>query len=172
MAGNSRIPDYDFDSVGFRLRLLYWRLVRPLRPLIRRLRYGAMPRGGWGRGWQVLVFRYRGTRRQLHVLAPVDGEELDWETLRRHVRGEPWPAWSTEPGRDIGVLGWVGHHLYVATEAHGNQRMQTGKLIPGELKGGVDVGFVLIGVRGANLQRAGQGGGAAEPAKSGPVPRG
>lgn len=134
--------------------MLYWRLIRPLRPLARRLRYGAMPNGGWGRGWRVLVFRYRdGIRRELHVLAPVVGAELDWETLRRHVRGEPWPHWTPEAGRAIGVLGWAGHHLYVATEQYGNQRMQMGKLIPGELKGGVDVGFILIGVRDARVRQ-------------------
>lgn len=140
------------DTLGFRLWRLGWRLKKPFRPLIRRLRYGAVPTGGWGKGWRVLVFRYRdGTRRQLHVLAPVDGEELDWETLRLHVRGEPWPAWTPEAGRATGVLGWAGHHLYVTTEQYGNQRMQMGKLIPGELKGGVDVGFILIAVRDADV---------------------
>lgn len=140
------------DTLGFKLRELGWRLKKPFRPLIRRLRYGAMPIGGWGKGWRVLVFRYGdGTGRELHVLAPVDGEELDWETLRRHVRGEPWPEWAPEPGKPVGVLGWAGHHLYVTIEPYGNQRMQMGRLIPGELKGGVDVSFVLIDVRDAGV---------------------
>lgn len=138
--------------MAFKLRELGWRLKKPVRPLIRRLRYGAMPTGGWGKGWRVLVFRYGdGTRREFQVLAPVDGEELDWETLRRHVRGEPWPEWAPKPGQPTGVLGWAGHHLYVTIDPYGNQRMQMGRLIPGELKGGVDVGFVLIDVRDAGV---------------------
>lgn len=109
-----------------------------------------MPQGGWGKGWRVLVFRYaHKPRRQLHVLAPVDGDEIDWEVLRLHVRGEPWPRHTHEAGQQTGVMGWAGHHTYVVTEEFGAQRLAIGKLVPGEFGGGVDVGFVLIDVRDA-----------------------
>lgn len=134
---------------------LYWCRrsgSRALRYLMRRLRYRGMPAGGWGRGWRVLVFRYsHAPREELHVLAPVDGDSFDWETLRIHVRGEPWPDYRHVPGKKTGVLGWAGHHTYVATPEFGNQRMGLGRLVPGEFKGGTDVGFVLIDVRDAGI---------------------
>jgi hypothetical protein len=128
------------------------RYSRGTRALMRRLRYRSMPAGGWGRGWRVLVFRYsHAPREELHVLAPVDGDSFDWETLRLHVRGKPWPDHRHAPGRKTGELGWAGHHTYVATAEFGNQRMGLGRLVPGEFMGGTDVGFVLIDVRDAGI---------------------
>ena len=119
---------------------------------LRRLPYRRMPAGGWGRGWRVLVFRYaHAPREELHVLAPVDGEQFDWETLRRHVRGKPWPEYRHEPGRKTGVMGWVSHHTFVITPEYGNQRLGLGRLVPGEFGGGTSVGFTLIDVRDAGI---------------------
>jgi hypothetical protein len=135
--------------------ILYWwrrSYSRATRSLMRRLRYRSMPAGGWGRGWRVLVFRYsHAPRDELHVLAPVNGEEFDWETLRLHVRGEPWPQYRHEPGKKTGVMGWIGHHTLVTTPEFGNQRMGLGRLVPGEFRGGTDVGFTLIDVRDAGI---------------------
>ena len=125
---------------------------RTRRVVMRRLLYRSMPAGGWGRGWRVLVFRYsHPPREELHVLAPVDGDSFDWETLRLHVRGKPWPDHRHAPGKKTGVRGWAGHHTYVATAELGNQRMGLGRLVPGEFQGGTDVGFVLIDVRDAGI---------------------
>lgn len=138
--------------VFWRARRLRYSAIGRWRRLGRRLRYRRMPRGGWGRGWRVLVFRYaHEPRRQLHVLAPVDGEEFDWDVLRHHVRDEPWPRYTHEAGQQTGVMGWAGHHTCVVTEEFGAQRLSTGKLVPGEFGGGVDVGFVLIDVRDAAI---------------------
>lgn len=145
-----------FEDAHFRLLRLRYRLTRPFRRLIRRLRYRRMPKGGWGKGWRVLVFRYGdGMREELHVLAPVDGGDFDWETLRLHVRGKPWPEHRREPGKKTGVTGWAGHHTYVVTSDAEPQRLAMGKLVPGEFGGGTDRGFVLIDVRDAGVQPAG-----------------
>ncbi|MEJ6789362.1 hypothetical protein BrevBR_07395 [Brevundimonas sp. BR2-1] len=139
----------------WRYARLYYGATRPLRRLVHRIRYRRMPPGGWGRGWRVLVFRYgHQPRRQLHVLAPVDGDQFDWEVLRLHVRGAPWPPHTHEAGQQTGVMGWAGHHTYVVTDEFGPQRLSMGRLVPGEFGGGVDVGFVLIDVREARLEAA------------------
>jgi hypothetical protein len=139
----------------WRYARLYYSAARPVRRLVHRLRYRPMPPGGWGKGWRVLVFRYaHQPRRQLHVLAPVDGDQFDWEVLRLHVRGAPWPAHAQEAGQLTGVMGWAGHHTCVVTDEYGPQRLSTGRLVPGEFRGGVDVGLVLIDVREARLEAA------------------
>ena len=129
----------------------YFRTKSKLRRSWRRLRYRRMPSEGWGDGWRVLVFRYRnvGEKRsqELHVLAPVKGDSFDWDTLRLHVRGEPWPDIRHELGRVTGVMVWHGHHIGVTTDEFGAQRIPMDRLIPGEFRGGVDVGLVLIDVR-------------------------
>lgn len=131
---------------------LYYRAAGRLRRLFRLIRRRRMPPGGWGKGWRVLVFRYsHDARRQLHVLAPVDGDGFDWEVLRLHVRGEPWPPHTHEAGHQTGVMDWAGHHTYVVTDEFGAQRLSMGKLVPGEFGGGVDVGFTLIDVRDARF---------------------
>ena len=137
------------------LTILWYGATRPLRRLVHRIRYRPMPPGGWGKGWRVLVFRYgHEPRRQVHVLAPVDGDEFDWDLLRLHVRGAPWPEYAHEADRQTGVMGWAGHHTYVVTEEIGAQRVSMGKLVPGEFRGGVDVSFVLIDVREAAVDPA------------------
>ena len=130
---------------------LYYRLTRPFRRLVHRLRYRPMPPGGWGKGWRVLIFRYRdGLREELHVLAPVDGDDFDWETLRLHVRGKPWPEHKHESGKQTGIMAWVGHHTYVIT-SDGEQRLGMSKLVPGEFGGGLDRSFMLEDVRVAEI---------------------
>lgn len=132
---------------------LWYRSARSLRRFLNRFRYRRMPRGGWGKGWRVLVFRQaHEPRRQVHVLAPVDGEAFDWDLLRLHVRGQPWPQYAHEAGQQTGVMGWAGHHIYVVTEEFGPQRIPMDKLVPGEFRGGVDVGLILIDVRDAQLE--------------------
>ncbi|MDP3801091.1 hypothetical protein [Brevundimonas sp.] len=146
------IHDFLHRYVPWRYARLYYLAFARLHRLVRPIRYRRMPAGGWGKGWRVLVFRYRpGSRRQLHVLAPVDGDQFDWEVLRRHVRGEPWPDHAHDPGHQKGVMAWAGHHTAVVTEEFGPQRLSMGKLVPGEFGGGVDVGFILIDVRNANI---------------------
>lgn len=111
-----------------------------------------MPVGGWGKGWRVLVFRFGdGAREELHVLAPVDGDDFDWETLRAHVRGKPWPDHVHEPGKQIGTMDWAGHHTYVITSDGREQRLSMRKLVPGEFGGGYDRPFMLKDVRDAGL---------------------
>lgn len=127
-------------------------LRRFLRGLARSLRYGRVPAGGWGHGWRVLIFRYGDDpREELHVLAPVSGYEFDWETLRIHVRGEPWPEYRHEPGKKTGVMDWAGHHLYVTPEGDRPQRVSMDKLVPGAFRGGVDRTLLLIAVRNAGF---------------------
>ena len=137
---------------------LYWRYIRltlpvrkVIRRIVRRMRYGPVPPDGWGEGWRVLVFRY-GPKpfRDLHVLAPVKGLEFDWDVLREHVRGKPWPAYDHEAGAVTGVMGWAGHHIYVIAEPDEAQRVPMDKLIPGAFKGGVTKAVNLIAVRQPN----------------------
>ena len=130
----------------------YFRTRSRLTRLGRRLRYRRMPRGGWGEGWRVLVFRYGsgGERpRELHVLAPVSGNAFDWDRLKRLVQGEIRPVFAHEAGVLTGEMRWHGHHIGVTTEAFGTQRLPMDPLIPGDYRGGVDVGLVLIDVRAA-----------------------
>jgi hypothetical protein len=141
-------------------RAVWWtkrpfRLLRKrIRVLIRNARYGRMPSAGWGCGWRVLVFRYLDPPRdELHVLAPVSGDEFDWELLRVFVRGEPWPAYEQEPGKLVGVMGWAGHHTFVTDLTDGRpQRLSMGKLVLGEFGGGADRSLRLIAVREAKLK--------------------
>lgn len=138
--------------IPWRYARLFYRTSGRAKHFLRLIRYRRMPPGGWGKGWRVLVFRYCRplAKRQLHVLAPVDGDEFDWEVLRRHVHGEPWPDHSHDPGHQTGVMAWAGHHTAVVTEEFGQQRLSMGKLVPGVFGGGVDVRFILIDVRNAN----------------------
>lgn len=137
----------------WRLGTLYFRTQMRLTRLGRRLRYGAMPRGGWGEGWRVLVFRLwrQGEQpRELHVLAPVSGEAFDWERLKRLVRGEIRPVFAHEAGVLTGEMRWKGNHLGVAIEEFDTQRIPMDPLIPGMYRGGVvDVCLVLLDVRPA-----------------------
>lgn len=133
------------------------RLVRRLESwksgIVRRVRYGAVPAGGWGEGWRILVFRYTDRPDQdLHVLAPVKGLDFDWETMRPYTRGiVPWPAYDHEPGTRTGFMGWGGHHTFVITDTDPPQRLSMGKLIPGEFGGGVQRGFLMVEVRKTGL---------------------
>jgi hypothetical protein len=146
------IHDFIERHVPWRYGRLYYRAVGGVRRMIRRLRYRRMPMGGWGEGWRVLVFRLSTPGRpELHVLAPVKGDTLDWETLRIHIRGEPWPDHTHEAGTQVGVMAWQGHHTYVVIDDFGPQRLSMGKLVPGEFGGGVDVGLVLVDVRDAAI---------------------
>jgi len=113
-----------------------------------------MPSAGWGCGWRVLVFRYLNfPRDELHVLAPVSGDDFDWEALRVFVRGEPWPVYEQEPGKLVGVMGWAGHHTYVTDLADGRpQRLRMDKLVRGEVGGGIVRPLLLIAVRNAKLK--------------------
>ena len=138
--------------VPWRYGRLYYRAVSGFRRTIRRLRYRGMPKGGWGKGWRVLVFRLSTSGRpELHVLAPVDGDTFDWKTLRAHVRGQPWPDHQHEAGKQIGAMAWEGHHTYVVIDGFGPQRLSMGTLVPGEFGGGVNVGFILVDVRDAAI---------------------
>jgi|GEM_PF-6800492 len=133
---------------------LPWRIARlcyvipgRIDRLLRRIRYRRMPKDGWGKGWRVLVFRRRGSKPELHVLAPVDGQAFDWDLLRRHVRGEPWPDYARAEGVRTGVMSWAGHHIGVILEDCGFQRIPMEPLIPGLFRGGVDVALTLVDVR-------------------------
>src|SRR5690349_9891701 len=123
----------DPDSFAFRVRYSrpVCRAVRVWSRMVRRLRYGAVPAEGWGRGWRVLVFRYAdGSREELHVLAPVEGHEFDWETMRPYTRAlVPWPEHDHEPNKRIGSMGWAGHHTYVITDRDPPQRLSMGPLV-------------------------------------------
>lgn len=143
----------------FQVHLIYLvrRMVRSVRSagrrLIRRIRYGPMPSGGWGHGWRVLVFQYGDNHtEELHVLAPVAGDEFDWDLLRTHVRGKPWPPFQHELGRLTGVMEWAGHHLYVTANGDEPQRVSMGKLVPGEFRGGVGRSLLLVEVRYARIE--------------------
>ena len=142
------------DSPYFRLR--YSRPVRRISGawsrMLRRLRYGPVPAEGWGHCWCVLVFRINRSRDELHVLAPVKGHEFDWDTLRDHVRGRPWPAYAHEPGKRVGFMGWAGHHLFVEMEGYSPQRVMMSKLVPGEFGGGTSCSLMLAEVRPTELQ--------------------
>lgn len=140
------------QNLRWRLRRLYRTATTPLQRLRRRMRYGPVSPGGWGRGWRVLVFRLGWPHGgELHVLAPIDGLTFDWERLRPHVRGEPWPDYAHQPGCRTGVMGWAGHHVYLVTDGFAPQRIPMGELVPGEFHGGIDVGLTLIAVREAVL---------------------
>ena len=136
----------------------YWRYLKLTRPFrnakrraVRRLRYGPVPPEGWGEGWRVLVFRYgEKPSRTLHVLAPVKGFEFDWDVLREHVRGKPWPAYNHQAGVLTGVMGWAGHHIFVNAEGDENERVPMDKLIPGAFKGGVTKTILLTDVQQPN----------------------
>lgn len=133
---------------------LYFRAKGALRRAARRLRYRSVPPGGWGDGWRVLVFRCerRGEAPQrLHVLAPVRGDEIDWERLKQLVRGEVCPSIQHEAQVLTGEMRWAGHHIGVATEEFGMQRLPMDKLVPGSFRGGVDVGLVLLDVLDAHV---------------------
>ena len=159
------IHDFIERHVPWRYGRLYYRAVGGVRRMIRRLRYRRMPTGGWGEGWRVLVFRLSTPGRpELHVLAPVRGDTFDLKTLRIHIRGEPWPDYAHEAGKQVGVMAWEGHHTYVVIDGFGPQRLSMGNLVPGEFGGGVDVGFVLVDVRDAVLTDPAQAG--AQPPSS------
>lgn len=64
-----------------------YKALGKLRRLDRMIRYRSIPKGGWGQGWRSLIFRYRkNNRRQLLVLAPVDGDQFDYVLWNSHVR--------------------------------------------------------------------------------------
>lgn len=150
-----RLKAFMAERVPWRYGRLYFRTRGRLIRFVRWLRYRPVPLGGWGEGWRVLVFRYdrRGEpRRQLHVLAPVRGDEFDWDLLKRLVRGEIRPRVQHEAGHLTGEMRWAGAHIGVTTEVFGTQRVPMNKLVPGEFRGGVDVSLVLLDVREARLQ--------------------
>jgi hypothetical protein len=80
----------------------------------------------------------------------VKGFEFDWDVLREHVRGKPWPAYNHEAGVLTGVMGWAGHHIFVSTEGDENERVPMDKLIPGAFRGGVTKTVLLTDVRQPN----------------------
>lgn len=148
------------DRVPWRYGRLYFRAKGVLRRTARRLRYRPVPPGGWGEGWRILVFQYerRGEPSQrLHVLAPVRGDEFDWDHLKQLVRGEVRPSVQHEADVLTGEMRWAGHHIGVTTEAFGRQRLPMDKLVPGAFRGGVDVGLILIDVREAHVRFDAQG---------------
>lgn len=132
----------------WRLARLYYIVPERLRRAARWFRYRRPPKGGWGEGWRVLVFRQSPSGRRLHVLAPVKGLEFDWDLLKRHVRGEAQPDHVHQEGVSTANMAWAGHHIYVVNDEIGAQRIPMDKLIPGLFRGGVlDVGLTLIDVR-------------------------
>lgn len=136
----------------WRIARLYYVVPGRLARLMRALRYRRPPRHGWGKGWRVLVFRQRPADRELHVLAPVDGLEFDFELLRSQVRGEIRPDHAHQPGVRTARMGWAGHHIFVVNDEIGVQRIPMDRLIPGEFRGGVlDVGLTLVDVRDPGL---------------------
>lgn len=157
------------ERVPLRLSRHYFRGQSRLRRCVRSIRFRRMPKGGWGTGWRVLVFRYDDggpKTQQLHVLAPVRGEEFDWEVLRLHVRGKPWPSFVHQSGHLRGVLKCAGNHIGVTTDEHGTQRIPMARLMPGEFRGGVDVNLVLLDVRDADLRPEDGGTGQVRPRSS------
>ena len=143
----------DIHSRNRRGRLaLIIRSVRSVLPDVRKPRFRRMPRTGWGRGWRTLVFLFDGPgRKELHVLAPVDGDAFDWPLLRDRLSTGDWPVPPAAHGHELGALAGAGHHLYATTSELGPQRLSTGRLIPGEFGGGTDVRFVLIDVRDPSI---------------------
>ena len=78
--------------------------------------------------------------------------KLDWDLLRLQVRGQVRPVHAHEEGVQSAVMGWAGHHIFVANDEIGVQRIPMDKLIPGEFRGGVlDIGLVLLDVREAKI---------------------
>lgn len=126
-------------------------IIRSVRSMLRRVReprFRRVPRTGWGRGWRTLVFLFDGPgRKELHILAPIDGDAFDWPRLRERLETGRWPMPPAAHAHAIGALAGVGHHLYATMTELGPQRLSTGRLIPGEFGGGTDVRFVLIDVR-------------------------
>ena len=88
----------------------------------------------------------------MHVLAPVNGFEFDWEILRAHVQGRPWPDYAHDPGVLIGVMGGGGHHLSVTMDGYPPQRVMTSELVPGVFRGGTDCNLMLTAVRPTRLK--------------------
>lgn len=128
----------------------YYKALGKLRRLERRVRYRSMPKGGWGQGWRKLIFRYQTSdRRELHVLAPVNGDDFDYDLWNAQVRDDDWPDLTTTGDYDVGVLLGAGHHAYITVPGRAPQRLGMGKLVPGEFGGGTDISFVLIDVRSA-----------------------
>lgn len=138
------------ERVHWSIARYYYKALGKLRRLDRMIRYRSIPKGGWGQGWRTLIFRYRkNNRRQLLVLAPVDGDKFDYVLWNSHVRQNDWPDIMPRDDYDVGVLEGAGHHAYVILADRGPKRLGMGKLVPGEFGGGTDVSFVLIDVRSA-----------------------
>ena len=142
-----RFHEFLLNRVPWRIARLYYVVPGRLRRLLRRLRYKQPPKGGWGHGWRVLVFKQLPGGQELHVLAPVSGLEFDFDLLKRHVRGEASPGLAHRDGVRTAAMAWAGHHIGVVNDEIGFQRIPMDKLIPGEFHGGVlDVGLTLIDV--------------------------
>lgn len=145
---NSKFHEFLQTRAPWRMARLYYIVPERLRRAALQLRYRRPPKGGWGEGWRVLVFRQSPSGRRLHVLAPVKGLEFDEDLLRLHVRGEAQPDHVHQRGVSTATMAWAGHHIYVVNEEIGAQRIPMDKLIPGLFRGGVlNVGLTLIDVR-------------------------
>lgn len=120
----------------------------------RRLRFGPIPKNGWGHGWRLLIFRYMDPpHEEVQVLAPVKGLEFDWDALQPYARGTPWPTYKHEPGKLLGSLNFAGHHNYLVTaDAEPHHRLDRGPLIPGNFGGGSRRSLVLTSVRPVRLE--------------------
>ncbi|MFC7380532.1 hypothetical protein [Brevundimonas sp. GCM10030266] len=71
--------------------------------------------------------------------------------MRLLVRGEVNLGYVHQADVRTAVMGWAGHHIYVVNDDLAPQRIPMDKLIPGELRGGVDVGLTLVDVREAEV---------------------
>ncbi|MDZ4363093.1 hypothetical protein [Brevundimonas sp.] len=101
--------------------------------------------------WRILVLRHRDTRPDLYVLAPVRGDEFDWDTLRHHVAGRPWPRYTRAIDAETAVLDWIGHHTFITTIDGISDRLSMDRLVPGKL--GTGTGYVLTEVRAVAVDR-------------------
>lgn len=146
-----RFHEFLQTRLPWRLGRLYYTVPARVGRSARRLRFLRPPAGGWGQGWRVLVFRVSPGGHDLHVLAPVNGLELDQELLRLQIRGEIKPD-HVYRGARTAEMAWGGHHIYVVNDEIGAQRIPMSELILGEFRGGAaGTELTLVDVRAADI---------------------